>query len=113
MVMDESLSTKPGALAELQARAVLGREILLRPIASQADLETAQQARMEWGLGNKKLLYQIFGEAAGQVRFSSTPDVEEFPLKPRLEDYVREFQTLMIRQIADLEKLILALGRVE
>lgn len=111
--MDDSPSAKPGALNELQARAALGREILLRPIASQADLEAAQQARIEWGLGNKKLLYQIFGESAGQVRFSSTPDAGDFPLKPRLEDFVREFQNLMIRQIADLEKLIHALGRVE
>lgn len=111
--MDDSSSAKPGALTELQERATLGRDILLRPIASLADLEAAQQARIEWGLGNKKLLYQIFGESAGQLRFSAVPNGADFPLKPALEDYVREFQNLMIRQISDLEKLILALGRVD
>jgi hypothetical protein len=111
--MDDSLSAKPGALAELQARAAQGRQILLRPIATQADLEAAQQARIDWGLGNKKLIYQLFGESAGQVRFSSSPDSADFPLKPQLEDYVREFQTLMIRQISEIERLILVLSRME
>ncbi|MEB3197396.1 MAG: hypothetical protein VKP62_09355 [Candidatus Sericytochromatia bacterium] len=110
--MQDAAQNKQAALAELQARATLGREILLRPIVSESDLEQSQQARIEWGLGNKKLLHQIFGEAAGQVRFSASGKAEEMPFKPKLEDFVREFQQVMITQISDLEKLIHALSRM-
>lgn len=109
--MSEASQSKQVALSELQARATIGREILLRPIATERDLEAAQQARLEWGLGNKKLLHQLFGESASQVRFSPAEQTE-LPLKPQLVDYVREFQNLMIAQISDLERLIHALSRV-
>ncbi|MEB3223361.1 MAG: hypothetical protein VKS61_14900 [Candidatus Sericytochromatia bacterium] len=110
--MGDEACSKHGALEELQARAALGREILLRPIASEADLVAAQQARVEWVLRNKRLLHQLIGEAASQVRFSPSAPTE-MPLKPKLEDHVREFQNQMIAGITDLDRLIAALGRVQ
>lgn len=110
--MDESRMTKQAALAELQARAVLGRQLLGRPIPTEAELEAMTHKRLEWALANKKLLHQIFGDAAGQVRFSHSAPSDELPIRPTLEDRVREFQELMIDQLGDLERLIQALKRM-
>jgi hypothetical protein len=109
--MGDGGEARRGALEELRARAALGREILLRPIASDVDLAAAQQARQEWVLQNKRLLQQLFGEAASQVRFLPGA-ATEMPLKPKLEDHVREFQNQMIGAITDLERLVHALGQV-
>jgi hypothetical protein len=109
--MGDGGESRRAALEELQARAALGREILLRPIASDGDLAAAQQARVEWVLRNKRLLHQLFGEAASQVRFSPAAPTE-MPFKPKLEDHVREFQNQMIAAITDLDRLIQALGQV-
>lgn len=103
--------SKGGALAELQARAALGRQLLAQPIATEADLEALTAARVEWALANKKLLHHIFGDAAGQVRFPHNPGHAR-PLRPKLEDRVREFQELVIDGLADLERLIQALKRM-
>lgn len=109
--MSDQGMTKQAAAQALHGRAALGREILTRPIASEGDLERMSSFRTEWALANKKLLAQIFGDAAGQVRFAHT-SVERTVMRPTYADRVREFQTLMIEQIADLERLAVALSKM-
>lgn len=109
--MTEPGMTKLAAAQALHGRAAQGRELLTRAIATEADLEAMTSLRTEWSLGNKKLISEILGEAAGQVRFAHAgPD--RSVLRPTLEDRVREFQTLMIEQIADLERLATALAKM-
>jgi hypothetical protein len=110
--MDDHGLSKDAALSELQARTALGRQLLARPAGTDAELEALTAARIEWQLANKKLLHQIFGDAAGQVRFPHAVHDDARPLRPRFEDRVREFQELMIDGLADLERLIQALKRM-
>lgn len=109
--MSEPGMTKQAAAQALRGRAAQGRELLARPIATEADLDTLSSLRTEWSLANKKLMSEVLGEAAGQVRFSHA-QVERSVLRPTYEDRVREFQTLMIEQIADLERLAVALSKI-
>lgn len=110
--MEEARMSKDAALSGLQAQTTLGRRLLARPVTTEADLEALTAARLEWGLANKKLLHQIFGDAAGQVRFPHVAHDDQRPLRPKLEDRVREFQELMIDALADLERVIKALKQM-
>lgn len=110
--MDAPGMSKDAALAALQAQAAHGRRLLAQAVATEAELDALTTARVEWGLANKKLLHHLFGDAAGQVRFSHLRPEEGLPLRPRLEDRVREFQELMIEGLGDLERVIHALKRM-
>jgi hypothetical protein len=103
--------TKQAAAQALHGRAAMGRELLTRPIATEADLEALTSLRTEWSLANKKLVSEVLGDAAGQVRFAHA-QAERSVLRPTHEDRVREFQTLMIGQIADLERLAVVLSKI-
>ena len=109
--METSGMSKDAALAALQAQAKLGRALLAQPARTEAELEALDVDRVEWALANKKLLHHLFGDAAGQVRFAhgSHPDA---PLRPSLEDRVREFQERVIDALQDLERVIQALKRM-
>lgn len=110
--MEEARLSKEAALSALQAQSNLGRGLLGRPVATEADLEALTAARLEWALANKKLLHQIFGDAAGQVRFPHDPAEGPRALRPSFSDRVREFQQLVIDGLTDLDRVMKAMKAV-
>lgn len=110
--MEDARLSKDAALSGLQAQSNLGRRLLARPVQTEADLAEVTAARLEWALANKKLLHQIFGDAAGQVRFPHDPHDGPRALHPSFPDRVREYQQLMIDGLMDLDRVIKAMRAV-
>ena len=104
--------TKLDALVELLVLIEQGRALLARQIANRYELAAAEVSRATWGLQVKKVLRRLFGESAGQVRFSGAYASSVMVPAPRLSDEVRAFQDHVLEQLSSLERLALLLRKM-
>jgi hypothetical protein len=104
--------TKLDALVELLVLIEEGRALLARQIPNRQELATADVQRATWGLQVKKVLRRLFGESAGQVRFSGAYASTAMVPAPRLADEVRAFQDHVLEQLSNLDRLALLLRKM-
>lgn len=112
--------SKKAAILNLETQLALGKQLLSRVIRNNAELIEANAERSAWSLYNKKVLKQIFGEAAtglASLGLAATTAEQENAEEggwhqPTLQDDIRAFQGAMVTQITHLDKVTRLLAQL-